>query len=189
MSLVGTIAELQNYATYKELSWEGSFEDYLGLVRRNPSCTRTAYQRLYDMVLSHGVEEYIDNKKKLVRYKFFRDETHGGRDAVFGLDVALMRLMNVLKSAAQGYGTERRIILLHGPVGSAKSTIARQLKKGIEEYSRTPEGALYTYYWTLPGALSELAGGSEIFHSPMHDEPLRLIPREWREEEAEALPR
>ena len=82
------------------------------------------------------------------------------RDAVFGLDVPLMRLMNVLKSAAQGYGTERRIILLHGPVGSAKSTIARQLKKGIEEYSRTADGALYTYYWTLPGALSELAGGS-----------------------------
>ncbi|HEY5944473.1 MAG TPA: serine protein kinase, partial [Kofleriaceae bacterium] len=182
MSLVGTIAELQNYATYKELSWEGSFEDYLTLVRRNPAVTRTAYQRLYDMVLSHGVEEYIDNKKKLTRYKFFRDEAHGGRDAVFGLDVALMRLMNVLKSAAQGYGTERRIILLHGPVGSAKSTIARQLKKGIEEYSRTPEGALYTYYWTLPGALSELAGGSEVFHSPMHDDPLRLIPRDWRED-------
>jgi len=67
--------------------------------------TRNAYQRLYDMVLSHGVEEYIDNKKKLVRYKFFRDEQHGGRDAVFGLDVPLMRLMNVLKSAAAGYGT------------------------------------------------------------------------------------
>jgi hypothetical protein len=66
-----------------------------------------------------------------------------------------MRLMNVLKSAAQGYGTERRIILLHGPVGSAKSTIARLLKKGVEEYSRTEEGALYTYYeWVLPGALA-----------------------------------
>ena len=103
----------------------------------HPQVTRNAYQRLYDMVLSHGVEEYIDNKKKLVRYKFFRDEAHGGKDAVFGLDVPLMRLMNVLKSAAQGYGTERRIILLHGPVGSAKSTIARQLKKGMEEYSRT----------------------------------------------------
>ncbi|HLL24715.1 MAG TPA: serine protein kinase, partial [Kofleriaceae bacterium] len=144
MSLVGQIAELQNYATYKELSWEGSFEDYLDLVRRTPQVTRNAYQRLYDMVLSHGVEEYIDNKKKLVRYKFFRDDSHNGRDAVFGLDVPLMRLMNVLKSAAQGYGTERRIILLHGPVGSAKSTIARQLKKGIEEYSRTSDGALYT---------------------------------------------
>src|SRR6476659_6192103 len=182
MSLVGQIAELQNYATYKELSWEGSFEDYLALVRKTPSVTRNAYQRLYDMVLSHGVEEYIDNKKKLVRYKFFKDATHAGKDAVFGLDVPLMRLMNVLKSAAQGYGTESRIILLHGPVGSAKSTIARQLKKGLEEYSRTPEGALYTYYWTLPGQLSELAGGSETFPSPMHDEPLRLIPREWRDQ-------
>jgi serine protein kinase len=182
MTLVGQIAEFQNLRTYKELAWEGSFEDYLELVRKNPHITRNAYQRLYDMVLSHGVEEYIDNKKKLVRYKFFRDETHGGRDAVFGLDVPLMRLMNVLKSAAQGYGTERRIILLHGPVGSAKSTIARQLKKGLEDYSRTADGALYTYYWTLPGPLSDLAGGQESFPSPMHDEPLRLVPREWREQ-------
>jgi serine protein kinase len=182
MSLVGQIAELQNYATYKELAWEGSFEEYLDLVRRTPQVTRTAYQRLYDMVLSYGVEEYVDNKKKLVRYKFFRDENHGGRDAVFGLDIPLMRLMNVLRSAAQGYGTERRIILLHGPVGSSKSTIVRLLKRGAEEYSRSPEGALFTYYWTLPGELSELAGGSDVFACPMHDEPLRLIPREWRDE-------
>ena len=182
MSLVGQIASLQNYASYKELAWEGTFEDYLDLVRKRPQVTRNAYQRLYDMVLSHGVEEYIDNKKKLVRYKFFKDEQHGGKDAVFGLDVPLMRLMNVLKSAAQGYGTERRIILLHGPVGSAKSTIARLLKRGAEDYSKTPEGALYTYYWELPGPLAEYAGGSEVFHCPMHDEPLRLIPREWRDE-------
>ncbi len=187
MSLVGQIASLQNYASYKELAWEGTFEDYLDLVRKRPQVTRNAYQRLYDMVLSHGVEEYIDNKKKLVRYKFFRDEQHGGKDAVFGLDVPLMRLMNVLKSAAQGYGTERRIILLHGPVGSAKSTIARLLKRGAEDYSRTPEGALYTYYWELPGPLAEFAGGSEVFHCPMHDEPLRLIPREWREEAIKRL--
>ncbi len=187
MSLVGQIASLQNYASYKELAWEGNFEEYLDLVRKRPQITRTAYQRLYDMVLSHGVEEYIDNKKKLVRYKFFRDESHNGKDAVFGLDVPLMRLMNVLKSAAQGYGTERRIILLHGPVGSAKSTIVRLLKHGAEQYSRTPEGALYTYYWELPGPLAEHAGGSEVFHCPMHDEPLRLIPREWREETIKRL--
>src|SRR5678809_1570665 len=165
MSLVGQIAELQNYSTYKELAWDGTFEEYLNLVRKTPQVTRNAYQRLYDMVLTHGVEEYIDNKKKLVRYKFFKDLQHAGKDAVFGLDVPLMRLMHVLKSASQGYGTERRIILLHGPVGSAKSTIVRLLKKGAEDYSKTHEGALYTYYWTLPGALSDLAGGQEIFHS------------------------
>ena len=79
MSLVGQIAALQDYKEYEELNWEGSFEDYLDLVRKNPRVTRNAYQRLYDMMLSHGVEEYIDNKKKLVRYKFFKDEAHGGQ--------------------------------------------------------------------------------------------------------------
>ena len=51
----------------------------------------------------------------------------------------------MFKSAAQGLGTEKRILLLHGPVGSAKSTIARLLKKGLEHYSRTDAGALYTF--------------------------------------------
>jgi serine protein kinase len=181
MSLISQIAALQDYKEYEDLNWEGSFEDYLHLVRKNPRVTRNAFQRVYDMILGHGQEEYIDNKKKLVRFRFFKDEQHGGQDAVYGLDVPLMRLMSVFKSAAQGYGTERRVILLHGPVGSAKSTIVRLIKKGVEEYSRTNEGALYTYYWTLPGELSKLAGGSETFPCPMHDEPLRLIPKEWRE--------
>ena len=181
MSLVSQIASLQDYKEYEDLNWEGSFEEYLHLVRKNPRVTRNAFQRAYDMILAHGQEEYIDNKKKLVRYKFFKDEVHDCQDAVYGLDVPLMRLMSVLKSAAQGYGTERRVILLHGPVGSAKSTIVRLLKKGLEEYSRTPDGALFTYHWTLPGELARLAGGSEFFPCPMHDEPLRLIPREWRQ--------
>ena len=58
-----------------------------------------------------------------------------------------MHLVNVFKSAAKGYGIERRVLLLHGPVGSCKSTIARLLKKGLERYSRTDEGALYTFGW------------------------------------------
>jgi serine protein kinase len=180
MSLVSQIASLQDYKEYEDLNWEGSFEEYLQLVRKNPRVTRNAFQRAYDMILAHGQEEYIDNKKKLVRFKFFKDEAHDCQDAVYGLDVPLMRLMSVLKSAAQGYGTERRVILLHGPVGSAKSTIVRLLKKGLEEYSRTLDGALFTYYWHLPADLARLAGGNEVFACPMHDEPLRLIPREWR---------
>ena len=34
------------------------------------------------------------------------------------------------------------MLLLHGPVGSSKSTIARLLKKGLERYSGTDAGAL-----------------------------------------------
>ena len=122
-SMIGFIASLQDKARYQDLSWEGTFEDYLRIVRQRPQVTRNAFQRVYDMVISYGTEEYIDNKKKLVRYNFFRDEIEDGKDAVFGLDIPLMRLMNVLKAAAEGYGPERRVILLHGPVGS--STIRR----------------------------------------------------------------
>src|SRR5713226_1124400 len=175
-SLISRIAALQDKSTFKELHWEGSLEDYLKMVRENPRITRTAFQRIYDMILSHGKTEYIDNKKRLIRYHFFHDEPNGGRDAVYGLDVPLMKLVNVFKSAAQGYGTERRVILLHGPVGSSKSTIVRLLKKGIEEYSRSHEGALFTYEWVLPKELAHITGGHELFPSPMHEEPLRLIP-------------
>jgi len=178
---VAKIASMQDVKSYAELNWEGSFEEYLNLVRQNPKVTRTAFQRIYDMILSYGKTEYIDNKKKLVRYHFFADEKFGGRDAIFGLDIPLMKLVNVFKSAAKGYGTERRVLLLHGPVGSSKSTIARLLKKGSEEYSRTPEGAAYTFAWLLDKKSGDGAAPvKERIKCPMNEEPLNLIPREWR---------
>ena len=184
---LGRLGQLQDVDQYRELHWEGSFEQYLGLVRDDPSVCRTAYQRLYDMILSHGRSEYVDNKKKIVRYDFFQDKPNQGRDAVFGLDIPLMRLVNVIRSAAEEYGAEKRIILLHGPVGSAKSTIARLLKKGLEAYSRTDAGRLYTYTWALPEALQHISGGQADFPCPMHEEPLKLIPEEWRQRAFEMM--
>src|SRR6204780_2702730 len=146
-NMTDRIAAMQDFKLYPELHWEGSFEDYLGIVREKPQVTRNAYQRLYDMIISYGTEEYIDNKKKLVRYNFFKDEQAGGANAIFGLDIPLMRLVHVLKAASEGYGPEKRVILLHGPVGSSKSTIARLLKQGVESYSRTQDGALYSFGW------------------------------------------
>lgn len=179
--MVARIAALQDYDRYRDLHWEGTFEEYLKVVRERPLVTRNAFQRIYDMIVSYGEEEYIDNKKRLVRYPFFTDPTNGGKDGIFGLDIPLMRLVHVLRAASQNYGPEKRIILLHGPVGSSKSTVARLLKKGVERYSLTDAGALYTYSWTnLEG--TGLAGGDDIFPCPMHDEPLRLIPPEWRDQ-------
>lgn len=180
--LTSQIAQLQDYDLYRDLSWEGSYEEYLQVVRERPKVTRNAFQRVYDMVLSYGTDEYVDNKKKLTRYRFFQDPIDNGKDAVFGLDIPLMRLMNVLKAAAEGYGPEKRVILLHGPVGSSKSTIARMLKKGLEAYSRTPDGALYTFKWVNLKGTGLASGNEDEFDSPMHDEPLRLIPLSWRDE-------
>jgi serine protein kinase len=179
-SLVDRIASYQDRETYAELNWEGSFDDYLKIIAEDPSVIRTAFQRVYDMILSYGQEEYIDNKKKLIRYNFFKDEANDGKDAIYGLDIPLMRLVNVFKSAAHGYGLEKRVILLHGPVGSSKSTIVRLLKKGLEAYSKTRDGRLFTFDWELPEELRHICGGHDRYPCPMHEEPLRLIPEEWR---------
>src|SRR5213078_934781 len=99
------------------------------------------------------VRELHAIKQEYIRYHFFADPIDGGSDAIFGLERPLTQLVDFFKSAAQGYGTEKRILLLHGPVGSSKSTIARLLKKGIESYSKTEAGKLYTFSWRLPRPL------------------------------------
>jgi serine protein kinase len=177
LDILSLVKERHNVETYRALNWRGSITDYLSVVGSNPNAARTAFQRLYDMILSYGTEEYVDSKKRILRYRFFDDPVDKGRDAIFGLDVPLMKLVDVFKSAAMRYGTEKRVILLHGPVGSCKSTIVRLLKKGLEAYSRTNEGALYTYGWN-----TDTSQPDEIEWCPMHEDPLRLIPAGIRED-------
>src|SRR6516225_7855813 len=192
VNILSAIANLQSAQEYQELNWEGSLEDYLKLVQENPRVTRNAFQRVYDMIISHGVEEYVEHKKKITRYRFFRDYAHDGRDAVYGIDQSLTHLVDIFKSASRNYGTERRVILLHGPVGSAKSTMVRLLKKGLEEYSRKPEGAIYTFAWVNIANDVEkevFAMVNDELPCPMREDPLHLIPSDQRPKLIEELVR
>ena len=148
-------------------------------ITKNPKILRNAFQRVHDMILSYGFEKYTLLKQDIIRYNFFGDPIEHGNDAVFGLDKAMERLVDIFRSASQGLGTDKRILLLHGPVGSAKSTIARLLKKGLETYSRTDAGALYTFAWKNErhGEEGEM---EEYIPCPMHEEPLLLIPGDAR---------
>ncbi|MGH9868412.1 MAG: PrkA family serine protein kinase [Candidatus Polarisedimenticolia bacterium] len=173
---------MQDLKAFRDQHWEGTFEEYLDTVRQHPEVTRTAFQRIYDMILSKGWYEYYDHKKRIIHYNFFDDVDGDGRDAIYGLDIPIMKLVNAFKSAAQRYGTEKRVLLLHGPVGSSKSTIVRLLKKGLESYSRTPEGGLYTFAWVMG---SEYQGRRTVkaddeISCPMHEEPLHLVPEDAR---------
>src|SRR5690606_8962591 len=172
-SLLERLAAIQHLDEYRQEHWQGSFADYLDIVRKNPEVTRSAYQRMYDMITSYGTYAVGHPKENLVRYRFFDDPDAGGRDAIFGLTRPLMELVNVLKSAALKYGTERRVILLHGPVGSSKSTIARLLKHGRERYSRIDAGAPYAFGWKEEDGT--------ISWDPMNGEPLQLVPFEHRQ--------
>src|SRR5438477_350688 len=146
--IVSLVAQRQDLEQFRKKNWIGTFEEYLDLVRQKPEVTRNAFERVYDMIMTAGTTVYEESRgMRRVHYKFFDDPENEGRDAVFGLDEPLEHLVNALKSASKGYGIEKRVLLLHGPVGSSKSTIARLLKRGLERYSTTDAGAVYTLGW------------------------------------------
>jgi serine protein kinase len=171
--LLELLTTQQEAEALRGLHWHGTFQDYLETVSQNPKIARTAFQRIYDMILSYGYRTYVENREEIIHHNFFDDPIDGGRDAVFGLDRPLMELVQFFKAAAHGYGAERRVLLLHGPVGASKSTIVRLLKKGLEAYSRTDDGAMYTFSWQV---------NEEVFPCPMHEEPLHLVPFPLREQ-------
>lgn len=151
------VSRLSAYRAKEEaLAWEGTFLDYLEIVRNNPKVADTAHSRIYDMIASAGIETKEDGTKI---YQFFSKE-------IFGLDSSIERLVEeYFHSAARRLDVRKRILLLMGPVSGGKSTIVTMLKRGLEEFTRTKEGALYG-----------------IKGCPMHEEPLHLIPTELRAE-------
>lgn len=151
---------LSKLAAYREreeeLAWQGTFADYLEIVRKRPGVAATAHTRIFQMIELAGTD--VDDSRKKT-YRFFADD-------IFGLDQALERLVEeYFHSAAKRLDVRKRILLLMGPVSGGKSTIVTLLKRGLEKFSRTEQGALYG-----------------IKGCPMHEEPLHLIPLELRAE-------
>ena len=56
---------------FQDLHWTGSFDEYLSIVDDQPLVTRNSYQRMYDMIMSYGTEDYRYCKQSGTKYKFF----------------------------------------------------------------------------------------------------------------------
>jgi serine protein kinase len=141
----------------ERLHWEGTFRDYFELVMQNPGISKLSHARVCDMILAAGVEKINEGSRdEITRYNFFADE-------LFGIEGPIARIVEYFKSAGQRLEVRKRILLLMGPVGGGKSTIVTMLKRGLEQWSRTENGAVYA-----------------IKDCPMHEEPLHLIPLELR---------
>lgn len=171
------LASLYNQDEFKTLNREMSFAEYLDLVRENPRLARNAFQYIHDMIVSKGTSTFERYRKTYTKFHFFSDS----ETPIFGLEETLENLVNFIHGAAHGYGTERRILMLHGPVGSSKSTICRVLKRGLEEYSRTEDGAWYTFKWVdLPYEGTDAIYTTDTDISPMNEDPLKLLPLNMR---------
>ncbi|HYV06771.1 MAG TPA: protein prkA, partial [Blastocatellia bacterium] len=143
----------------ERLAWEGTFRDYFELVSQNPNVSKLSHARICDMVLAAGMDKINEGSRdEIIRYNFFADE-------LFGIESPISKIVEYFKSAGQRLEVRKRILLLMGPVGGGKSTIVTMLKRGLERWSRTADGAVYS-----------------IKDCPMHEEPLHLIPPELRPE-------
>ncbi len=143
----------------EQLAWEGTFRDYFELVLQNPNVSKLSHARACDMILASGLEKINEGSRdEIIRYNFFSDE-------LYGIEGPIAKIVEYFKSAGQRLEVRKRIMLLMGPVGGGKSTIVTMLKRGLEKYTRTDNGAVYA-----------------IKDCPMHEEPLHLIPPELRPE-------
>ncbi|HLG76223.1 MAG TPA: protein prkA [Ktedonobacteraceae bacterium] len=151
MDLVKRLEEYRDRE--RELMWEGNFAQYFEIACKKPEVAQLSHERIYHMIMNAGVETTRTGEP---RYKFFSQE-------IFGIEKPLQQIVDYFHSAAQRLEVRKRVLLLMGPVGGGKSTIVYLLKRGLEAYSRTPEGAIYA-----------------IRDCPMHEDPLHLIPHELR---------
>lgn len=196
----------RNRAQFVDVSWEGSYLEYLNQVCDDPyKHTRTTYQLTFDMIQHFGSETFEDSGETVRRHKLFDDPFNNGKNAIYGLERTISRLVKYIRAGAREEGKER-IFILHGPVGTAKTSIIDLMGRGLEAYTGTNDGAVYSFAWRFGRDFQNEGGGGLGFgaqagkpdvagvHNPvavltsqMHEHPLLLIPREARRDLLEKL--
>ncbi|MGC3998469.1 MAG: serine protein kinase PrkA [Anaeromyxobacter sp.] len=180
-----------------------SFEEYLQAFLEAPrQQARSAAQYLRDVMDHYGAEDRETPVGPVRRWKLFDlgfdPEARASR--VAGQEEVQGAIYRALGSFVRS-GRVNKLILLHGPNGSAKSSIVAALIRATEAYSRLPQGALYRFHWVFPSerklkgaglgfGRGEGEGGQELpsfahldgealdarLSCPMRDHPLLLLP-------------
>lgn len=148
--------------------FEGTFLDYLEIVKQDPDVAKLAHKRMHDIILTKGVEILRAEENPRVRkiygndvirkYGFFKDD-------FFGIDKVVMKLVSYFNSAAMKGEEARQVLYLVGPVGAGKSSIVESLKKALQSCEPI---------YSIKGC-------------PMHEDPLHLIPKHLRPQFEELL--
>jgi serine protein kinase len=195
----------RNREHFKEVAWEGSYLEYLDLVCADPyNHSRTTYQLTFDMIQHFGSDAFEDSGEQVRRFKLFDDPFQQGRNAIYGLERTISKLVKYIRAGAREEGKER-IFVLHGPVGTAKTSIIDLIGRGMEAYTATEDGAVYSFAWRFGKDFHNTDGGSlgfggsskpdvagihdavAVLPSQMREHPLYLIPKGARRDLLEKL--
>ena len=151
----------------KSNKFEGTFIDYLNIVKDDPSIVKLSHKRLYDAIISHGTQKMdvsdprcrtLFEGNSIPLYNYYSSH-------FFGMENVIAKIMRFLKSASLRGEESRQVLLLMGPVGAGKSALMERTKQALERL---------TPIYQLDGC-------------PIREEPLHLIPRSLREEFEELL--
>jgi serine protein kinase len=179
-----------------------SFSEYFAFCEENPyPFLRNAPCFMLDAINHFGTEQQQVRGRSKTRYKIFNNEFSPIPSPVIGHEEVQERIYKILTGFARS-GRANKVILMYGPNGSAKSSMARTLFEGLETYSATEEGMLYCFSWVFPHESFDrrsLAIGARnddeslesfarlgadkigaIVHSELHENPLLLIPKDER---------
>ena len=127
-----------------------SFTEYLGIFAEKPRLAlRDAARYLLDAVDYFGAVRTTNPWGDVTRYRIFDQSFEGGGPRHVGQEKVQGAVRAALESQVRDGGINR-LILVHGPNGSAKSTLVSCLANGAEHYSRLPEGELYRFRWIFP---------------------------------------
>jgi serine protein kinase len=153
----------EDRANRESKAWRGTLLDYLEKVKEDPTLTKLAHARLYDMMMAPGMSSITDSDdqraKRLYKdepikvYNFFKDE-------FFGIERTVSQIVRYFHSASLKGEESRQVLYLMGPVGSGKSSLVEKLQRGLEGVDPI---------YAIEGC-------------PMFEEPLHLIPRHLRKE-------
>jgi energy-coupling factor transporter ATP-binding protein EcfA2 len=135
-----------------------SYAEYLELCAASPAHQlRGAPQYALDCMSHYGTDDVAYPWGPVRRFRMFDCPWADGQDRLIGQESVQNQVFRILQNFVQD-GAPNRLILLHGPNGSAKTTLVRCLGRALEHYSTLPEGALYRFNWVFPTQKSTKSG-------------------------------
>ena len=182
-----------------------SFQEYFQLFWEAPHVhARNAARYLLDAFDYFGTETVERPWGAETRFRLFDVPFNAGRNQLVGHERAQQSTYRILRNFTRE-GRVNKLVLLHGPNGSAKSTFIECIARALVHYSKTEAGALYSFRWVFPTSKVgkkrfgfDVQGGDlppdvkSFAHleddqvdvrlpAEMRDHPLLLLPKERRQ--------